>query len=283
VSFAEAKAILDTAQREHAEADATKPHDPKRKQIKKVFGFFASRRSFGDQTFVLLAIERPPDGGLFQRHGDKLIIYRPNTGRKQMDFRELDHRYEPVDEKAAKRLWRENSDLTEATEKHYILTGGVLGTWALLARSREFGKIRVTRASTTTADGDGEQSILGISVPSGHALSDVLEMLSKHQGNTYLYLMTKLNIIKYLHARQVLPPRALPAVPAAPPPPQRPPRHAAASPQEPVAAPRQARPAVRVPAAPPAPERSPRGRPAALPARPPRKIEPKDPDNAVYW
>jgi len=158
----------------------------------------------------------------------------------------------------------------------------VLGTWALVARRLTLRGIRVTRASTTTTDGDGEKSILGISVPR-YQLSSVLHMLDAHQAKTDHYLTTKLEIIKHLHARQALPPRALPAVPAAPPPPQRPPRHAAASPQEPVAAPRQARPAVRVPAAPPAPERSPRGRPMELPARPPRKIEPKDPDNAVYW
>jgi hypothetical protein len=153
VRFEQAKATLADAQREHAEADAAKPPDPKRKQIiKKVFGYFRSRQA--GRTFVLLAVERPPDE-LNQRLGHNLVIFRPDTGRFEKDRRELEQQYEPIDEKTAERLWHETAGVTDSMKRFSVLTGGVLGTWAMVVM--RFGRentsgIRVMRATAPIAD-----------------------------------------------------------------------------------------------------------------------------------
>ena len=159
VSFEQAKNLLEASKKEHAEAQAAHPVVLQGSRTRtKVFGFFKTRNPMRGIYFVHLATERPPDD-LNQRLSQNLLIYRPNTGRSEYSRNEHAEKYEPVKTDEAQRLWIGEHGVTDPVVEFNILTGGVLGCWAILDNKfpKDVLRIRVVRATAAMAEGEEEE------------------------------------------------------------------------------------------------------------------------------
>ena len=154
VSFEQAKDLLEASKKEHAEAQSAHPVVLQGSRTRtKVFGFFKTRNPMRGIYYVHLATERPPDD-LNQRLSQNLLIYRPNTGRSEYSRNEHAEKYETVKIDEAQRLWSGEIGLTDPVVEFNILTGGVLGCWAILDNKfpKDVLRIRVVRATAAMAD-----------------------------------------------------------------------------------------------------------------------------------
>ena len=131
------------------------------------FGYYISKKSFKDRHYVVLAIEKV---NIFSSSVQpNIIIFRPCTGKHEINRSILSEKYTPATPKGAEAVWRaeHSSERTSRVLKYHILAGNVLPLWQCIETTFQLYNtgnadkkyiLRVVRAMLLSQEEQGEKA-----------------------------------------------------------------------------------------------------------------------------